>query len=138
MSELKTRPTGEKVSAFIRTIPDEELRRDAATLLAMMSRVTRAKPRMWGSSIVGFGSCHYVYASGREGDWFPLGFSPRKKNLTLYLMSGLGELTPLMKDLGKFKTGGGCLYVRRLSDVNLPALRTLMRASLRVLKSRSR
>jgi hypothetical protein len=96
-----------------------------------MEEATGSKPTMWGSAIVGFGSQHYKYASGREGDWPVIGFSPRKQNLTLYIMSGFDGQAELLKKLGKHTTGGSCLYIKRLSDIDLSTLKKLIRASVK-------
>jgi len=100
-------------------------------LVRIMASATGSKPKMWGSSIVGFGSYHYRYASGREGDWFTTGFSPRKQNLTLYVMGGLSGYASLLKKLGKHSTGKGCLYVKRLEDIHLPTLTKLIQVSVK-------
>jgi len=131
MSDLKTKPTDRSVEAFLKGIAGEKKRRDAFALLALMQKVTRAEPKMWGTSIVGFGSYRYKYASGREGDWFVTGFSPRKQNLTLYLMGGFERYGQLMKKLGKHKTGKGCLYLNTLDDVDLPTLKELVKQSVK-------
>ena len=130
MAELKTRPSGASVEAFLQGVADEARREDCRTLLALMRRVTGAEPEMWGSSIVGFGSYHYRYASGREGDWFVTGFSPRKRDLTLYIMAGFGDHDDLLARLGPHKTGKACLYVKRLADLDLDVLETLVAASV--------
>jgi hypothetical protein len=96
-----------------------------------MREITGEEPAMWGSSIVGFGSYHYVYASGREGDWFLTGFAPRKQALTMYIMSGFSEYDELLEKLGKFKTGKACLYVKKLDDIHLPTLKKLIRQSVK-------
>jgi hypothetical protein len=134
MAELKTKPTDQKVEAFLDAIPDAERRRDCYALLGLMKRATRSEPRMWGPSIVGFGSYHYRYASGREGDWMLTGFSPRKRDLTLYIMTGFDDAGDLMARLGKHATGKSCLYIKRLADVDLPTLKTLIQRSVRHLK----
>jgi len=128
MAENKTQPTGESVETFINRIPDEQKRQDSLTVLNLMQTITGIAPRMWGDSIVGFGSYHYTYASGRQGDWFVIGFSPRKQNLTLYLSCGLKppQATALLKNLGKHKIGVGCIYINKLQDVNLDVLKELM------------
>ena len=130
MAELKTKPTGDSVTAFLNKISDEGKRRDAFTVAEIMSAITKEKPKMWGTSIVGFGSYHYKYASGQEGDWPVVGFSPRKQNLTLYLMSGFGERAEMLSKLGKHKTSKSCLYINQLADVDLGVLRELMKAGL--------
>ncbi|MCI0398480.1 MAG: DUF1801 domain-containing protein [Chloroflexi bacterium] len=129
MAELKTRQTDQSVEAFLNGIADEKKRQDCFTLLELMKRVTEAEPKMWGDSIVGFGSYHYKYASGREGDSFLAGFSPRKQNLTLYIMAGFDGYGALLSRLGKYTTGKACLYVKRLDDVNLDVLAELVRQS---------
>jgi hypothetical protein len=131
MAENKTQRTTASVEAFLNTIADEQKRRDAFTLLEMMREETAAEPDMWGESIVGFGHTHYKYASGREGDWFHTGFSPRKQNLTLYLNYGFDGNEEQMARLGKYTTGKACLYVKRLSDVNMDVLRELIAANVR-------
>jgi hypothetical protein len=128
MAGLKTKPTGRSVTQFIRSIPDEPRRRDCEALVRMMKAATGAPPRMWGPSIVGFGSYHYVYGSGREGDWFLAGFSPRRQSLTLYLMGGLDD--GLLERLGPHTTGVACLYIKRLDQIDQAALRALIKSSV--------
>ncbi len=130
MAQLKTVPTRASVTAFLDAIPDEERRRDCRRIVAMMKRLTKAQPKMWGTSIVGFGAYHYRYASGREGDLFLAGFSPRKSDLTLYIMSGFSGHAALMKKLGKHRTGKSCLYIKRLEDVDMDVLEELVRRSV--------
>ncbi|MCA9991827.1 MAG: DUF1801 domain-containing protein [Ardenticatenaceae bacterium] len=130
MAELKTRPTDDDVAAFINNIADEQKRQDSQAILALMQDVTGAEPQMWGDSIVGFGSYHYKYASGREGDWFLTGFAPRKQNLTLYIMAGFEQYDTLLARLGKHKTGKSCLYLKRLADVDPNTLRELVQQSV--------
>jgi hypothetical protein len=136
-AELKTKPTGQKVEAFLDAIPDAERRRDCYTVLELMKQATRSEPRMWGPSIVGFGSYHYRYASGREGDWMLTGFSPRKRDLTLYIMTGFDQAGELLARLGKHSTGKSCLYIKRLADVDLPTLEKLIQRSIRHLAKAS-
>ena len=112
-------------------IEDERKRADARTVAGIMRDATGDEPRMWGPGIVGFGSYHYKYASGREGDWMLTGFSPRARNLTLYIMSGFREYEDLLARLGKHKTGKSCLYVNKLDDVDLDVLRELVERSVR-------
>ncbi len=131
MARLKTAPTGESVEQFLQEITDEGQREDCRSLVKLMRAITGDPPRMWGASIVGFGSYHYRYASGREGDWFLTGFSPRKKNLTLYIMSGFAGYEALLKKLGKHRTGKSCLYVKRLSDLDPATLRELIAQSVK-------
>ena len=134
MAQLKTVPTGASVHAFLKTVTDERRRADCLTLLALMKRITRAKPTMWGPSIVGFGKYHYRYSSGREGDWFLTGFSPRKQALTIYIMAGFKRYKDLLRRLGRHRTGSSCLYVRQLSDVDPDVLRELMTESVRYVR----
>lgn len=130
MAKLKTRPHDGDVEAFLDGVEDESRRRDAYEILALMKRVTGEDPRMWGPSIVGFGSYRFEYESGREGDWFLAGFSPRKQALTLYIMSGFAEHDALLAKLGEHKTGRSCLYVKRLDDVDTAVLEELVRRSV--------
>ena len=118
MAENKTVPTDQGVEDFLNRIEDEQKRNDSFTLLKLMREVTGLEPQMWGSSVVGFGSYHYKYASGREGDTMLVGFSPRKQNLTIYNMGGIDPDDDRFKNLGKHTTGKGCLYIRRLADVD--------------------
>jgi len=134
MSEPKTKPTGESVTAFLDRVEDDRKREDAYAVMELMREVTGEEPQMWGDSIVGFGSYRYRYASGREGDWPLTGFSPRKQNLTLYINSGFEEYDDLMQQLGKHKTGKSCLYIKRLSDLDLDVLRQLVRESVQHMK----
>jgi hypothetical protein len=130
MTEAKPQRTQRSVNAFLKTIPDEQKRQDAFRLVDIMRKATKADPVLWGSSIVGFGTYRYKYASGREGEWPLTGFSPRKQNLTLYITSGFEQYDELLKSLGKFKTGKACLYIKRLDDVDLTTLRKLIRQSV--------
>jgi len=136
VAELKTKETKESVKAFLNKIPEEQRREDCFAVARIMEEITGDKPKMWGPSIVGFGKYHYKGASGREGDWMIVGFSPRKQNLTLYLMSGLDKYEALMKKLGKHSATGSCLYIKRLSDVDVPTLKKLIRESVRFMKKR--
>ena len=134
MAELKTKPTTASVSDFLDTIDDDERRKDCLAVVKIMQKATGAKPKMWGPSIVGFGDHRYKYASGRELDWFLTGFSPRKKDLTLYIMPGFERYEELMSSLGKYKTGKSCLYIKRLADVDPTVLRTLVEDSVKHMK----
>jgi hypothetical protein len=134
MAELKTRVTRASVDKFLQGIRDEKKREDCYEILKIMKRATKAEPKMWGTSIIGFGDHHYVYESGREGDWFMAGYSPRVQNLTLYLMGGFEA--ELLKKLGKYKTGKGCLYINKLEDVDKKVLRELVTKSVRKLSNR--
>ncbi|HJP90311.1 MAG TPA: DUF1801 domain-containing protein [Pyrinomonadaceae bacterium] len=134
MAELKTKATNESVEDFINRIPDEERRRDCFAIAGMMEEITGQKPKMWGASLVGFGSYHYKYASGHEGEWPITAFSPRKKDLTLYIMMGFEKHQDLMKQLGKHSTGKACLYIKRLSDIHVPTLKKLIKTSVKQLQ----
>jgi hypothetical protein len=125
MAELKTKVNDASVEDFINSIKDEEKRKDAFALLELMKKVTKDEPKMWGSNIIGFGSYHYKYASGRESDWLVTGFSPRKQNMTIYFCSGFDNMSALMKNLGKYKTGVGCLYFNKLNDINTKVLKEM-------------
>ncbi len=129
MAELKTKLNDQDPVEFLNIISDPNKRQDCFTLLELMQDATGAEPIMWGDSIIGFGSYHYKYASGREGDWFLVGFSPRKQNLTLYIMSGFGQYDELMSALGKHRTGKSCLYIKKIADVNLDILRKIVKLS---------
>jgi hypothetical protein len=126
MAELKTVLTDASVGDFQATVPDAR-RADATDLCALMAKATGVEPAMWGSSIIGFGTYHYVYGSGREGDWPPVSFSPRKANLTVYLADGVEKQTALLAKLGPHTTGKGCLYIKRLSDVDTKVLQQLVK-----------
>lgn len=130
MAELKTQRTQASVARFLASIEDEKKRNDSRTVLKMMQEITGDKPKMWGTAIIGFGSYHYTYASGREGDWFLAGFSPRKQALTLYIMSGFSRYQELLAKLGKHKTGKSCLYINRLDDIDMKVLRRLVKESV--------
>lgn len=134
MAELKTKASNASVSAFLQSVDGEQKRRDAREILALMKEVTGKRPKMWGTSIVGFGSYHYKYQSGREGDWPVTGFSPRKQNLAVYIMPGFSRYSSLMNRLGKYKTGKSCLYIRRLGDVDQKVLRQLVTRSVADMK----
>ena len=134
MSTLKTQPTKASVTKFINAIEDETRRRDCKTLLKLMKDLTGHKPVMWGDSLIGFGTYHYKYASGREGDWPRTGFSPRKQNLTVYIMPGFSKYGSLLEKLGKHKTSVSCLYIKRLDDVHMPTLKKLIERSIRDMK----
>ena len=134
MAEPKTKPTNESVKDFLNKISDEERRADCFAVAKIMEEITGEKPKMWGPSIVGFGSYHYKYASGREGDWPMTGFSPRKKDLTLYIMMGFEKHADLMERLGKHSHSKSCLYIKRLSDVHIPTLKKLIKIGLKDLK----
>src|SRR6476660_6264072 len=124
MAELKTQVTKASVDKFLQGIRDEKKREDCYQILKIMKRATKSEPKMWGPSIIGFGDYHYKYASGRENDWFMMGFSPRVQNITLYAMGGFD--IELLKKLGRHKTGKGCLYINKLSDVDTRVLKKII------------
>jgi len=134
MAGNKTIPTHQSVEQFLNAIEDERKRTDSFTLLDLMKQVTGMEAKMWGSSIVGFGSYHYKYESGREGDMIITGFSPRKQNLTIYNMGGIDPHGDLPKKLGKHTSSGGCLYIKRLDDIDLPTLKSLIEESVKHIK----
>jgi hypothetical protein len=136
MAELKTRPSTRGVAAFLGGLKDVRRRKDAHALVALMKRVTGARPRLWGPSIVGFGRYHYRYASGREGDWFLAGFSPRKASLVLYIMSGFEGVGPLLEKLGPHRKGASCLYLKSLDAVDSLALERLVKRSVAEVRRR--
>jgi len=131
MADNKTKPNKTSVTAFISGIEDEQKRRDAKKVAAMMREATGSRAKMWGANIVGYGQYHYKYDSGREGDFMIAGFSPRKQALTLYVIPGFKHFEELMSKLGKYKTGKSCLYIKRLSDVDEKVLRRLIVASVK-------
>jgi hypothetical protein len=136
VAELKTKETTESVSAFLDKIADEGRRADCWTVVDIMQSVTKEGPRMWGGSIVGFGRYRYKYESGREGEWMITGFSPRKGDLTLYIMGGFDKFPDLMKSLGKYKTAKSCLYIKKLADVDVNVLRKLVAKSVKLMAPR--
>ena len=131
MAELKTKLNAASVEEFLNKVEDPKKKADCLKIHGIMQEVTGEKGAMWGSSIVGYGKYHYVYASGREGDWMATGFSPRKNAISIYIMSGFRHYDGLMKKLGKFKTGVGCLYVKKLDDVDEKVLRELISESFK-------
>ncbi|MDX2046285.1 MAG: DUF1801 domain-containing protein [Chitinophagaceae bacterium] len=137
LAVLKTKENDASVEAFLETVNDEGKRKDAMEILSMMKKITGEKPKMWGSSIIGFGS--YIYESpktGRSGEWFITGFSPRKQNMTIYIMPGFAAYSELLKKLGKHKTGGGCLYFNKLADIDTGILKELVSHSFKYMKQK--
>lgn len=131
VAQIKTKETSANVKDFIDKVPDETKRRDSHVILKMMEKASGEKGKMWGSSIIGFGNKRYKSpASGREVDWFLIGFSPRKANLTIYLID-MGKHTDALKKLGKHKLGGGCLYINKLADVDVKVLEKMVAAALK-------
>ncbi|MBS1786217.1 MAG: DUF1801 domain-containing protein [Acidobacteria bacterium] len=131
MAELKTKQTDASVVDYLNAIKDEQVREDCWAITKLMQEATKAEPKMWGPSIVGFGNHRLVYPNGRELDWMVIAFSPRKQNITLYIHSGFEGRDELLAQLGKHSTGKGCLYIKRLSDVHLPTLKKLIKASVK-------
>jgi len=132
--EIKTKVNDASVEGFLNSVTDEQKRKDSFEILRLMENVTKETPKMWGSSIVGFGSYHYKGAGGREGDWMLTGFSPRKANLTLYILGGFDSSLDLLKKLGKHKTSVGCLYINKLDDVDKEVLKELVAESVKTMK----
>ncbi|MEA3014645.1 MAG: hypothetical protein QOD42_3190 [Sphingomonadales bacterium] len=130
MAEIKTRPTGVAVDDFIEKVPDPRRREDARTVRALMERLSGEPAEMWGPSIIGFGTYHYKYDSGHEGDMARLGFSPRKAELVLYVLTGAAEQQAQLARLGKHKTGKVCLYIKKLSDVDEAVLEEMVAGAL--------
>jgi hypothetical protein len=131
VAEAKSKPTAQSVASFIKKIPDPQTREDCFAISKLMKEATRREPRMWGSAIVGFGTRSIQYAGGREADWPLIAFSPRKQNLTLYVMTRSDSHAELLKKLGKHKVSGSCLHIKRLSDIDLPTLKKLVRESVK-------
>ncbi len=130
MAENKTKPTAKSVPEFLNQIADPKRREDCLAIAEIMERLSGSQPKMWGDSIVGFGDYRYKYASGREGDWFLVGFAPRKQNLSIYIMGYLEFYSDILEGLGKFKHGKGCLYIKKLEDIDLEVLETLITTSI--------
>ena len=135
MAELKTKPNDKSVTDFLNSVENDTKREDSFTILELMKEVTGVEPIMWGDSIIGFGSYHYKYASGREADWFLTGFSPRVQNLTLYIMDGFDEYNALLGKFGKHSTGKSCLYVKRLENIDLDVLREMVEKSVALMQA---
>jgi len=138
VAELKTKKNTASVEKFLNNVADDQRRKDCFRLLEIMKTETKSEPAMWGTSIVGFGRHQYKYESGRELEWFLVGFAPRKQDLTLYIMGGLECYPALMKKLGKHKAGKSCLYIKKLEDVDLSALKQLIKESVADLAPRKK
>lgn len=136
MAEIKTKKTGASVADFLNSIPNAQKREECRTIAKMMQTATKARPKMWGRSIVGFGHCRWVYPGGKEMDWMQIAFSPRKANITLYLTKDVLK-SDLIKKLGKNSCGKGCLYIKKLSDVDMPTLKKLIQDTVRQRKTAS-
>lgn len=135
MAELKTKPTEQDVDAFIAGLSNPVQKQECTTLRDLLTDVTHEPAKMWGASIIGFGSYHYTYKSGREGDWMLTGFSPRKNNMTMYVMDGFDAYGDLLEKLGPHTTSVGCLYIKRLDQIDLDVLKTLLTRSVAHVKS---
>jgi len=136
VSGLKTKPTNDNVMEFVERVADGNRRADCLTIIELMRDATQAEPVLWGTSIIGFGRYRYRYASGREGEWPVVGFSPRKNDLTLYIMPGFDSYESLMSRLGKHRTGKSCLYIKRLADVDQDVLATLIQKSVAAMSAK--
>ncbi|MCB0487105.1 MAG: DUF1801 domain-containing protein [Cyclobacteriaceae bacterium] len=136
MAEPKTKKNADSVEGFLSKVKDKQRKEDCLKVLELMKKATGEKPMMWGASIVGFGSYHYTYASGKEGDWPLTAFSPRAQNLTLYIMPGFDKYDGLMSKLGKYKTGKSCLYLKKLDDVDQNVLQKLIGESVKYMKKK--
>lgn len=136
MAELKTKLNDASVEKFLNTVEDKQKREDCFKILEMMKKITKEEPKMWGPSIVGFGSYHYKYESGHEGDMCIAGFSPRKQALTIYILPGFDKYESLMKKLGNYKTGKSCLYIKKLEDIDMKVLSELITESVKWMKNR--
>lgn len=138
VAEVKTKKNSASVTAFLSAVQDEQKRKDSLALLKIFKEVTGEKPTMWGTSIVGFGTYHYKSErTNREGDWMLTGFSPRKQNLTIYIMSGFSQSQALLKKIGKHKiSGGSCLYVNRLADLDIALLKKLIKTSVEYMRKK--
>lgn len=126
MAEQKTKPTKQSVKEFLESVSDSQKRKDSFTILDMMKKITKLEPVMWGPSMVGFGSYHYKYASGHEGDTFLIGFSPRKSSLVLYMHPAIRYFPDLVKNLGKIKLSGSCLHIKKIEDIDITGLKNLV------------
>ncbi|MAT56373.1 MAG: hypothetical protein CMF23_00215 [Ignavibacteriae bacterium] len=135
-AELKTKENKGNVDKFLNSVENEQKRNDSFLLLELMKKITKEEPKMWGNSIIGFGNYHYKYESGREGDWFLCGFSPRKQNLSIYLMCNFDGLEDLLTDLGKYKKSVGCLYIKKLEDINIKVLEKMIKRAIQILKNK--
>lgn len=136
MAELKTKANSASVIEFLNAVEDEKKKQDSFTILAIMKDISGEEPKMWGPSIIGFGTYHYKYKSGREGDFMQCGFSPRKQNLTLYIMSGFSKYENLMNKLGKYKTGKSCLYIKKIEEVDMDVLKELISESIKYIRNK--
>lgn len=134
MSDLKTQPSNQRVDNFLNTLDDHKQKEDSVKIVRMMQKITGFPPVMWGGNLVGFGTYHYKYASGREGDWFITGFSPRTGKLSIYIMSGFAKHQTFLEELGECSTGKSCLYIKRLRDIDEQVLEQLIQESVEFMK----
>jgi hypothetical protein len=135
MAEIKTKLNNRSVEKFLDTVKDPQKKADCIAIAAIMKRITGCEPKMWGTSLIGYGSYHYKYASGREGDWPLTGFSPRKQNITMYIMPGFSRYGEYLSKLGRHKTGVSCLYINKLADVDLKILEKIIASSVKHMKT---
>ena len=138
MAKIKTTQNNDNVDAFLAALPREETRQDCAALISIMSGITKCPPKMWGGAIIGFDIFHYRYANGKPGEICLVGFSPRKQNLVLYITGDHESHADLFAKLGQFKTGKACIYVNRLNDIKLPALKELIRRAVKARRQQSK
>ena len=136
MTENKTKPNADSVDDFLASIPDEKKRQDTYEIMGMMEVITGSSPKMWGTSIIGFGAYYYHYRSGRQGEWALTGISPRARNVTVYIMPGFSNWQHLMSKLGKYKTGKSCLYLKKLEDVDREVLYELIKETVAFMKTK--
>lgn len=136
MAEAKTKPTEKTVDSFLETVEDDKVRADCYTIINLMEKITGEKAKMWGSAIIGFGKYAYKYESGHSGEICMTGFSPRKANISLYALAGSPEQAELLQQLGKYKTGKGCLYIKKLDDINIDVLESLIKLSIKHIKAK--
>ncbi len=136
MAELKTKLNDASVEKFLKAVEDKEKRELSYKILELMKKITKEEPKMWGNSIIGFGTYHYKYKSGQEGDWMQVGFSPRKQAVTLYIMSGFSKYENLMNKLGKYKTGRSCLYIKKEEDIDFKVLKELIAQSIKYIRNK--
>lgn len=134
MAKVKTAQNNQSVSAFIASVENEQRKADSQVLLTLFQELSGEEPKMWGDSIIGFGAYHYKYKSGREGEWFLTGFSPRKQNLTVYIMGGFSPHEESLKNLGKYKNSTGCLYINKLTDIDMEVLKEIIVKSIKVIQ----
>jgi len=136
MAENKNQPTNQSVTAYLDAVEHDKRRTDAYTLFELFNRIMPEPAVLWGESLIGYGSYHYKYDSGREGDFFLTGFAPRKQNISVYIIPGFERFNDLLSQLGKYKTGASCLYINKLEDIDLQVLEKLIRESVAVMRAK--